>query len=67
MTKFEKEEEKRVMLRIIKDNCWDMDINENSSYDEVKEIYDEMTEEFDAVENDMFPNGRDYDAENFDN
>lgn len=37
-----------------------------SSYEEVKEDYDEMIDEFDAAEFDMFPNGRDYDAENLD-
>lgn len=44
---------------------WENDLTENSSYDEVKEEYKEMRSELDDDSN-MFPNGRDYDAEDED-
>ena len=45
-----------------RENHWGHESDETSSYEEVKEEYDEMVDEFsdDSV---MFPNGRDYDAE----
>lgn len=66
MFEFEKDEDKRLMLEKMRENCWETETNEDSSYEDVKADFDEMIEEFEAVENDMYPNGRDYDAENFD-
>ena len=43
-------------------NCWETEINEDSTYKEVKEDYDEMIEELDAAGDNMFPNGWDYEA-----
>lgn len=64
MNKFEKDEDKRLMLEAMKEHGWATEINENSSYDDVKEEFDVMLNEIDATEQDMYPNGRDYDAEN---
>ena len=57
---------KEEMLEIMKRNNWSGvdDLDEDSSYEEVKEEYDEMVDEYD--DSDMFPNGRDYDAEDED-
>lgn len=66
MLEFEKEENKKFMLEEMKNNCWETDRDENSSYEEIAEAYKEMKEEFEAIEDAMYPNGRDYDAEDFD-
>ena len=66
MFEFEKDEDKRLMLEKMKENGWETETNEGSSYEAVKADFDEMIEEFDAIEDYMYPNGRDYDAENFD-
>lgn len=66
MFEFEKDEDKRLMLEKMKENGCETETNEDSSYEYVKADFDEMIEEFDAIENDMYPNGRDYDAENID-
>ena len=52
---------KQEMLEKMDENHWGHESDENSSYEEVKEEYDEMVDEFsdDSV---MFPNGRDYDV-----
>ncbi len=65
MFEFEKED-KMLMLEKMRENHWETETNEGSSYEDVKADYDEMIEELEAVEDDMYPNGRDYDAENFD-
>lgn len=56
---------KQEMLAEMDENHCGHESDENSSYEEVKEEYDEMVDEFsdDSV---MFPNGRDYDAEDED-
>ena len=56
---------KQEMLEKMDENHWGHESDENSSYEEVKEEYDEMVDEFsdDSV---MFPNRRDYDAEDED-
>ncbi len=41
------------------------DLDENSSYEEIKKEYEEMLEDR-SDNSDMFPNGRDYDAEDED-
>lgn len=66
MFEYEKEENKEIMLKEMRNNNWETDVNENSSYEEIEEAYDEMLEEYDAAEDAMYPNGRDYDAEDFD-
>lgn len=53
------------MLKELEKNMWEDELNEDSSYDEVKEAYKEMRSELDD-NSDMFPNGRDYDAEDED-
>ena len=57
---------KEEMLEIMKKNNWSGadELDEDSSYEEIKEEYDEMIDEYD--DSDMFPNGRDYDAEDED-
>ena len=56
---------KQEMLEEMDENHWGHESDENSSYEEIKEEYDEMVDEFsdDSV---MFPNGRDYDSEDED-
>ncbi len=66
MFEFEKEEDKMLMLEKMRENHWETETNEESSYEDVKVDFDEMIEELEAIEDDMYPNGRDYDAENFD-
>ncbi len=66
MLEFEKEEDKMLMLEKMRKNHWETETNEESSYEDVKVDFDEMIEELEAIEADMYPNGRDYDAENFD-
>lgn len=61
-----KEEEKLRMLEMMEENHWDTETNKDSSYEEVDTAYNEMIKEYDAIEIGMYPNGRDYDAENFD-
>lgn len=56
---------KKEMLDAMDKAGWGHDVDENSSYEEVKEEYDEMREEF-SDDSDMYPNGRDYDAEDED-
>jgi hypothetical protein len=66
MDNFEKVEDKLRMLEEMEHNCWETETNNDSTYEEVEEDYKEMKDEFDAAEDDMYPNGRDYEAENFD-
>ena len=46
-------------------NGWTFDLPKNASYDEIKEEYDTMIDEY-FNDSDLFPNGRDYDAEDED-
>ena len=56
---------KKDMLAKMDGTVWGTDLDENSSYEEIKEEYEGMIE--DRLDNsDMFPNGRDYDAEDED-
>jgi len=66
MSNIEQNEEKLRMLEEMENNCWETEVNEKSSYKEVEEAYNEMIEEYKASEADLYPNGRDYDAESFD-
>ncbi|GAA0092102.1 hypothetical protein UT300009_21310 [Paraclostridium bifermentans] len=56
---------KSEMLEIMNENKWSHDLDEKSSYEDVKEEFEVMKDELldDYV---MYPNGRDYDAEDFD-
>lgn len=62
----EKEEEKIRMLEFLHEYDWGEELNAESSYEEVDAEYKELQEEIEGAEYDMYPNGRDYDAENFD-
>lgn len=66
MFEIEKDEDKCLMLEKMRENHWETDTNEESLYEEVKADFDEMICEFEAIENDLYSNGRDFDAENFD-
>ena len=66
MINIEKEDNKRMMLEEMEHNNWETGVDVNSSYEEVKEAFYEMKDEYESAEDAMFPNGRDYDAENFD-
>ena len=44
---------------------WSHDLSEENSWDEIKEEYDNMIDEY-SDNSDLFPNGRDYDAEDED-
>ena len=53
------------MLKEMDEKHWGHDLDENSSYEDVKEEYEEMIEEI-SDDSEMFPNVRDYDAEDED-
>ena len=60
---------KEEMLDEMDENCYLHMTDEDSDYEEVKEEYDKMireNEEEYSDDSDMFPNGRDYDAEDED-
>ena len=42
------------------------ELNIKSTYEEIESEYKEMLENLEGAAYDMYPNGRDYDAENFD-
>lgn len=44
----------------------ELNIDENSSYEEIKEQFDKMMDIIDEINDDFYPNGRDYDSENED-
>lgn len=56
---------KQKMLAEMDKNGWEHDLDKNSSYEDVKEEYEEMMGEI-SDDSDMFPNGRDYDSEDED-
>lgn len=66
---FEEDEEdkmsKEEMLREMDEGIWSHDLSEENSWDEIKEEYDNMIDEY-SDNSDLFPNGRDYDAEDED-
>lgn len=66
MFEYEEPLSKEEMLQEIEENNWNDELNEESSYEEIKESYDEMIREYDDSYNPMYPNGRDYDAEDED-
>lgn len=61
-----REDDKRLMLVALEDNHWETDVNEESSYEDIKQAFSEMIEEFEFIDYNMYPNGRNFDAENFD-
>lgn len=56
---------KSEMLADMEARGWNHDTDEESSYSEVKEEYDYMVSELESAEDDMYPNGRDYDSEDW--
>lgn len=56
---------KEEMLREMDKGNWSHDLSEENSWDEIKEEYDNMIDEY-SDNSDLFPNGRDYDAEDED-
>lgn len=56
---------KEKMISEMEQNGWTFDLPKNASYDEIKEEYDTMIDEY-FNDSDLFPNGRDYDAEDED-
>lgn len=55
---------KMEMLEEMNDHRWIHDCTKNSSYADIKEAYEVMQDEL-SSDCDMYPNGRDHDAENF--
>jgi hypothetical protein len=53
------------MLQEMENHNWDTELDKNSSYREVKEEFQNMIDEYDSAEDTMFPNGRDYDSEDW--
>lgn len=56
---------KKEMLEELEENDWAEELTEDSSYEEIKERYQEFIRDTDD-EDAMYPNGRDYDAESYD-
>lgn len=56
---------KKEMLDIMKDNHWHHSFTEKDSWQNIKDEYDTMRDEC-SDDSIMFPNGRDYEAENED-
>lgn len=50
------------MLKRIKEEGWMCDVDKNSRYADVKEEYETIVKEIED-DSDLFPNGRDHDAE----
>lgn len=53
MNKFEKEQDKILMLNKMKEDFWDAKTNEASSYEEVEKDFNEMISTHEADERDM--------------
>lgn len=53
------------MLEELEENDWAEELTEDSSYEEIKERYQEFLHDTDD-EDVMHPNGRDYGAESYD-
>ena len=56
---------KKDMLSEMEEQGWIHDLSEKSSWEDIKEEYDVMIDECES-ESTLFPNGRDYDAEDED-
>ncbi|SCY46442.1 hypothetical protein SAMN02910370_02685 [Lachnospiraceae bacterium XPB1003] len=56
---------KNEMINDMKIHGWDPGVNEKDSYEDVKDEYDAFIDET-SDDSDLFPNGRDYDAEDED-
>lgn len=56
---------KHEMLEQMEANGWSHELKEKDSYKDIKEEYELMIDEF-SDDSYMFPNGRDYDAEDED-
>ena len=62
----ENEMSKEEMLSEMLERQWDHDLDEDSPYEDILEEYQTMIEEYESAEEEMYPNGRDYDSEDFD-
>jgi len=56
---------KKQMLKIMDERGWIHDLTMDDTYESIKEEFEEMKSELDD-DSDMFPNGRDYEAEDED-
>ncbi len=57
---------KKEMLEELEENDWAEELTEDSSYEEIKERYQDYIHDTDNEEGALYPNGRDYDAESYD-
>ena len=68
LDEFDREEQKLEMLQSLRD--YDMgfgeDLDEESDYEDVRTAWKEMQDALESVEDAMYPNGRDWDSENYD-
>lgn len=53
------------MLREMREKNWDTELTPKDSYRDIKREYEEMINAYESAEDAMFPNGRDYDAEDW--
>jgi hypothetical protein len=53
MNSFEKEQDKILMLEKMKEDFWETETNEGSSYEEVEEDFNDMIKAHEADEEDM--------------
>lgn len=56
---------KKEMIQEMKDMGWHPSVDENSSYEDVKDEWETAHDEL-SCDCDTHPNGRDFDSENFD-
>ena len=56
---------KEEMLDAMEEGNWNHELTNRSSYEAVREEYQTMINEYEAAEDAMFPNGRDYDSEDW--
>ena len=66
LCELDRENRKSEMLQELHEMGFGEELDENSDYEDVEEAWEEMQKELSDAEDDMFPNGRDLDAENFD-
>mgnify|MGYP004652675183 CR=1 FL=1 len=66
LCEFDRENRKSEMLQELHEMGFGEELDENSDYEDVEEAWEEMQKALSDAEDDMFPNGRDMDAENFD-
>ena len=57
MNEFEKNEDKKLMLEKMRENGWETETNEESTYEDVERDFEEMVAEFEAIVVDMGEDG----------